>query len=471
MKEIRSLLKNIHCLAEDYIGELADMDKPMNKRRSADELKREIGFSLPEAGKGLARLKEMVQTYLGYAVRSGSPRYYNQLFSGFSLPGYVGELLTALTNTSMYTYEISSVATLIERELIKKMNQLIGFEKGEGIFVTGGSNANLISLFAAVYQSFPHVKKQGWRGDEKPVFFVSDQAHYSFSKAAALLGLGLRAMIKVASNKRHQMDPLALKEALAKARQEGKTPFYVGATAGTTVFGAFDPFEEISNICRENHLWFHIDGAWGGSVILSKTHKSLLKGTASANSFTWDAHKMMGMPLICSVILFNQEKILSSLNDIGEVEYLFHGHDDARFDLGRLSLQCGRRVDGLKLWLAWQCYGDEGWAEKIDKMFRLTQFAQKQVEKRENLVLVSPAISLNLCFQYVPAGWDDREKINAFNIALREKLNDRGKAFVNYSAQDAMTFIRLVVVNFDLEENHLSVFFDDVEETARELLV
>lgn len=134
-------------------------------------------------------------------------------------------------------------------------------------------------------------------------------------------------------------------------------------TAGSVVRGAFDPLTEVSAVCKEHNMWFHVDAAWGGGCLLSPKHKYLMEGAHLADSMCWDAHKMMGVPLICSAFITTNLPLLKQVcSHTQEAHYLLH-KDAGDIDLGHRSLQCGRRNDALKLWLAWKERGDEGWAE------------------------------------------------------------------------------------------------------------
>ena len=194
-----------------------------------------------------------------------------------------------------------------------------------------------------------------------------------------------------------------------RTKSEGKTPFFVAATAGTTVKGAFDPVKKINKICKKYNLWFHIDGSWGGSVLLSKKHRSLIEGSENSDSFSWCAHKMMGLPLICSVVLMKNKNILEKINNVPGTDYLFHGNDHDGMDLGIYSLQCGRRIDSIKLWLAWKYYGDIGYEKRINRLFSLAKNAVAIIKKSSMFKLASPAESLNICFQIQSEYIDESE--------------------------------------------------------------
>ena len=217
------------------------------------------------------------------------------------------------------------MATLIEMELVKKMTTIIGYENGFGTFVTGGSNANLVAMLAARDRIYPRSKNEGLFDNKILCAFLSRESHYSYIKAGYQLGIGIDQIIRVSCDQTGHMEPNSLSTEITNAIDGGKIPFFVGATAGTTIRGVFDPIEKINEICKSHDLWFHIDGSWGGSVLLSKQHSELLDGSEESDSFAWCAHKMMGVPLMCTVILMKDKDVLRNINNVPSTDYLFHG--------------------------------------------------------------------------------------------------------------------------------------------------
>ena len=163
---------------------------------------------------------------------------------------YLGEIISSMTNSSMYTYEMSPMATLIEMELVKKMTTIIGYENGFGTFVTGGSNANLVAMLAARDRIYPRSKNKGLFDNKILCAFVSRESHYSYIKAGYQLGIGIDQIIRVSCDQTGHMDPNALSTEITNAIDGGKTPFFVGATAGTTIRGAFDPIKKSMKYVR-----------------------------------------------------------------------------------------------------------------------------------------------------------------------------------------------------------------------------
>jgi glutamate/tyrosine decarboxylase-like PLP-dependent enzyme len=405
-----------------------------------------------------------IEHFLDFSVRTHHKFFLNQLYSTSLWPAVFGDMLASLVNTSLSTYEVSPVATLMERTLIQKMLSLVGFPQGEGLFVTGGSNANLVALLAARHHRYPQIKEKGisaLEGKARPILFVSEEAHYSYLKAANALGLGTQQVWKVRSNDVGEMLIEDLKQQIVKARKEGGDPFFIGATAGTTVTGAFDPLEDLACVASEEDLWLHVDGAYGGGLLFLKDHEEgvVLKGHQLADSFAWDAHKTMGIPLICSVILFRQSKRLqASQGGEGGRDYLFHQtSSNHEWDLGPDSLQCGKRNDVLKLWLTWSYLGDEGYQKRFRQLISLAKEMENLIKQDEDFTLLIPVHFLNVCFQYRPvhqkkmnlADW------NRLNLLLRQRLVETGLVMLNYSDWKGTVLLRPVFLNPNLSLNDL----------------
>jgi len=462
-KEQEKLLDDIHSKVIEYLHSTT-----IKANKTDSEIKSDMDISIGQSS-DFRQIKILVDKYLEHAVKTNSPRFYNQLFSGFSVTGYIGELISTITNNSMYTFEMSPVATLMEMELLKKMSGLVGYRNGGGTFVPGGSSGNFLAMLAARQHCMPETMSTGLFGFSPMTVFVSKDCHYSMVKSANQLGIGTSNIIKVDVDSLGRMDPEALDQAIQASLHKGSKPFFVGATAGTTVRGCFDPIEEISKVCKKYNIWFHIDASWGGSALLSNQHKHLLAGSKNSDSFTWCPHKAMAQPLMCTAILFKNPEILVKINDVEGTEYLFHNEDNKEPDLGKQSLQCGRRVDVLKLWLTWKYYGDSGYEKNIDHLFDMARYAEKQVNLSEILKQVSDVPYLNICFQIQPASISNSQ-VDRFTIAVRDELFKNADAMVNYAEIEGRTCIRLVTANYDLKKEHIDQLFSDIESTADTLV-
>jgi len=459
-------IERIVPLIYKYLSRGGSDNTPLVQYLDHETLENELNLSIGRDGASFEEILKEIERYLNFSVNTSHRQFFNQLFSGFNFPAFLGDLFAGLTNTTMATFEAAPVATLIEETLVRKMCGLMGFQGGEGIFVSGGSQANMIATLCARNSILPHVKQRGLTKNKKLVMFVSDQSHYSFHNAANILGIGASNVMKIASDPYGRMIPGALEKAIRKTIREGNTPFFVGATAGTTVLGAFDPLHALAPIAKKYNIWFHIDACFGGSVILSSKYRHLLAGCEHADSIAWDPHKMMCIPLICSVILVKNRGTLYRTCSACGTEYLFHLEKDSLHDLGRMSLQCARRVDALKLWISWKFHGDKGYDRIITNLFKLADYATQFVKRHSKLELLVPRNSVSVCFRYIV-----NKKINSndFNIRLREQLHKTGKSLVNYASILDRIAIRLMITNPHLTTKDIDQFFNNLLSTAEEL--
>jgi glutamate/tyrosine decarboxylase-like PLP-dependent enzyme len=472
--ELESLLGQAARLAAEYLEGHEDRETPVTRFVPPDELRRKLALELPEEGRPLGELLGQMQSVLHYSVRTGHPRFFNQLFTGYDAAAILGEWVVALINTSMYTYEAAPVATLMERVLIDRMNRLVGFPDGEGVFAPGGSTSNLMSVLAARHRAFPHVKERGLGPQDRPVMFTSAESHYSLRRAASIAGLGTDGAVEIPCDELGRMRPDALVAAMARARGEGRTPFLVAATAGTTVPGAFDPLPELAAIAEAEGLWLHVDASYGGTVLFSRRHRHLLKGIERAHSVSWNPHKMMGVPLACSATLVREKGTLLATNGMN-ADYLFHGGETACWDTGDMTLQCGRRVDALKLWFAWQVTGDEGFERRVDRYFELARWFRDEIDRRPGYRLVREPMATNVCFRYLPpalrgaSGDEALAREERATVAIREAVVRRGHSLINYAGVDGVDTFRIVIGNRRVTQEDLSATLDEIEAAAEEV--
>ncbi len=431
-----------------------------------DELEKKLDLKIPVESKDYENLFSDIEEYLKFSVKTSHKQFLNQLYSSENLPAIIGEFVTAVTNTSMYTYEVAPMATLIEKELIKKMCEIAGFNDGGGIFATGGSNANMLAMMSARNKRLPDVKKSGMMSAQTLAVFVSDQSHYSFDTAANILGIGSDNVYKIKSDINGRMLIKDLHKSIETSLRKGQSPFFIAATAGTTMLGAFDPLDEIAVIAEKYNIWMHVDGSFGGSIILSNKYKHLFKGLKQADSFTWNPHKLMNVPLIASVLLVKEKnRLLKNLTDL-DTDYIYHDNEAQEYNLGKQSIQCGRRVDALKVWLAWRFYGDEGYEKRINRMFELANYAKRKVELSDKLYLLANPQSLSICFIYKTELGKDND---ALNLTIRENLMKKGLSLVNYGYLNGKVAIRLVISNPEINEKDLDEFFENFIKAGNEL--
>ena len=428
-------------------------------------LRKITDLSLPLEGLGLENALDDIDQFLKYSVKTNQPGFMNPLWGGMNISAFAGEVIATLTNNSMYTYELSPMATLIEQSLIQRKCEMVGFPDGNGTLTTGGSNGNMIGMMCARYVIDPLGQQRGFDG-ENLVCYVSEESHYSVLMAANVLGIGFDNVIKVKCDSDGKLRPDKLQEEIERTRINGQTPFCVVATSGTTVRGAFDPLKEIAEICADQKIWLHVDAAWGGSCLFSAKHRRLMDGVELADSVCWDSHKMMGLPLVCSAFLIKKPEILRKICSHGNVaHYLFLG-DAEDVDLGRTSLQCGRRNDALKLFLAWREKGDAGWARLVENYVDLANYLQMKVESHPNLEMMSNREWSNVCIRFTAESIDHNE----VNSTLRDRLVKSGNFMISQSNIGENTILRPVIANPSVSKETIDELVNEITKIGDDIV-
>lgn len=427
-----------------------------------------------------------IEDILARAVRSGHPRFFNQNWAGADPVAVLGDWMTALLNTTAATYEVAPIFTLMENELLARLAELAGLADSEaprsprlvpgehGLFAPGGAVANLYALHLARTHATPEAVDYGQVAADRLVAFVSEQSHYSFSKASALLGLGRRRLVEIACDEAGRMRVDALEDAIRRVRAEGQRPFFVGATAGTTVTGGFDPIEAIAEVAEREALWLHVDGAYGGTALFSERHRHLLEGVHRARSLSWNPHKMMGMTQQCAVLLVRDRALLRRAFAAG-ASYIFQvDKNDADQDLGDLTFQCGRRSDGLKLWLTWKVRGERWFGERVDRAVGLAEALEARLAEDDRFCLAHPRTFANVGFWWVPRDLrplDPRSmtpgtwaRLHGLAPRIKDAMQREGVAMVGYQPLGGRpNFFRFLVMSPDVSPSDLETTLEMVD--------
>ena len=428
-----------------------EKEHPVADRIESDELYDTIDLSLNESGMVDDDFKAVLKDVIESTPKTATNLFFNQLFGGRQSKAVLGDLLAVMLNNSMYTYKVAGPQVGIEQEIIRKSCDMIGYgARSNGTFPTGGSMSNYMALIMG-----RDAKDVNFRiaGMSKPMtVYTSKESHYSNAKNASFAGIGRNNIRYIKADSYGRMLPGLLEDQIKKDIEEGYVPTYVNATAGTTVLGAFDPIDEIADITEKYGLWLHVDGAYCGSVIFSEKYKHLVKGVERSDSFSYNAHKMLGTPLTCSIILVKDKRHLheSFSND---ADYLYQTDGDD-FNLGKTSFQCGRRNDALKFWTLWKSIGTSGLEQIVDQQFELANVALAYIRSNPDYTLYSFDDSISICFNYK----------NIDPTTLCTALYEHQVTVVGFGAFEEDTFVRLVTINANNEQVDILNFFKVMEE-------
>ncbi|ARV05840.1 cysteine synthase [Polaribacter sp. SA4-10] len=447
-----STIKNDLALFNELVEVLIKEEKinPVAERIDSSELYETIDLSLNDGAMIDDDFKTLLSDVLIATPKTATNLFFNQLFGGRQSKAILGDLLAVMLNNSMYTYKVAGPQVGIEQEIIRQSCDLIGYGKNSnGTFPTGGSMSNYMGLIMGRDAKDPSCRLNGMT---KPlIIYTSKECHYSNSKNASFAGIGRNNIRYIKADSKGRMIPELLEAQILEDIENGGVPTYVNATAGTTVLGAFDPIDKIADITEKYKIWLHVDGAYCGSVIFSEKYKHLVKGVERSNSFSYNAHKMLGTPLTCSIILVNDKKHLHA-SFSNDASYLYQTDGDD-FNLGKTSFQCGRRNDALKFWTLWKSIGTNGLKQIVEQQFKLADVALAYIRKNPDYTLYSFDDSISICFNYK----------NIDPMALCTALYEHQETVVGFGSFEEDTFVRLVTINANNGKEDILNFFKVLE--------
>ncbi|WP_239456350.1 pyridoxal phosphate-dependent decarboxylase family protein [Nocardioides solisilvae] len=420
-------------------------------------------------GDAASAVEELSRLWLQDTVWFHEPAYAAHLNCPVAVPALLAEVLISSVNASLDTFDQSVGATFIERHLVDwTAGRIHGPDHvgGDGIFTSGGTQSNLQGLLLAR----DHALAAGAPADRLRIL-ASTQAHFSVQKAARLLGLGDAAVLGVPIDAGRRMDPAALARALDGVAAAGDVPMAVVATAGTTDFGAIDPLPELAALARRHGAWLHVDAAYGGGLLASRTRRHLLAGIEHADSVTVDFHKTWFQPVSASALVVRDGATLRHVT--WHADYL-NPKDAAHPNQVDKSLQTTRRFDALKLWMTLRTMGADTVGDWFDAAIDLAAAVAERVAAAPDLELAAPPSLSTVVFRYAPAGVDGAH-LDALNTRLRAALYDSGRAMVAATKVDGRTFLKLTLLNPRADVEQLAGLLDLLRETgaglAAELVV
>jgi glutamate/tyrosine decarboxylase-like PLP-dependent enzyme len=323
-------------------------------------------------------IADVEQMLRKWQVQVTHPRYFGLFNPSVTLASVVAETLVAMYNPQLANWRTSPAGNEIERHTLGWLAARFGLPADtSATFTSGGSEANLSAVVVALTRAFSEYGENGLRHlIAVPTIYVTDETHHSFNKIAHLTGLGRRALRKVATTSDLKLDIEDLRRCVAEDRKNGFAPFMVVGVAGTTAAGVIDPLSEIGNFCREENLWFHVDAAWGGAAVISKSLRHYLAGIETADSITCDAHKWFSVPMGAGMFFCRHPDTVAEAFR-ADVSYMPKKTDGSAQDPYTTSVQWSRRFIGLKLFLTLAQNGESGHVQMIEHQTRMGQLLRE----------------------------------------------------------------------------------------------
>lgn len=455
-------------------------------------------------------LDELTTHVIAHSIHTASPHYIGHMTS--ALPYFVRPLakLMAAMNQNVVKVETAKTFTAYERQALAMLHRLIyngsdefyhqhiqANESTLGILTTGGTLANITALWCARNAAlkpeadFAGVEQDGlpaalhFYGYKGAVIIGSSLMHYSFEKAAGLLGIGDRNLIHIPVDRHHRMDLQILQQTVDECRARKQLILAIVGIAGSTDSGSIDPLVEIAEIAQQANAHFHVDAAWGGPALFSEQHRHKLAGIERADSMTIDGHKQLYLPMGIGMVLFRNPH----LAELIEKNASYTVRKDS-IDLGKRSLEGSRSGMVLFLQAALKLIGQQGYAALIDAGIQKTQYLVQQIQQHPEFeLLLEPELNL-LLYRYIPEPFRrkvatgklttaDRQAINDFNELLQNAQRQTGNTFISrtilsnsvYGQGQAIVALRAVIANPLTTEADIDAVLADQRQLAAQLPV
>lgn len=457
-------------LVTDYLAELPARPvwQPMDEAARTALL----DGPLPAEGRPLDDLLAAIgRDVLPYPMGNGHPRFFGWVNSAPAPAGVLATLVASAMNPSSAGGDHADVH--LERAVVRWIAELVGFPHpaGGGLLTSGTSMATIVCLAAArdraARRAGVDVRADGLAALPPLVGYVTGETHSCVRKAAELLGLGSRHLRTVATGPDGRLDPAELRAAIERDRAAGLLPFLAVASAGTVGTGAVDPFEPIADLCAEQGLWLHVDGAYGAFGRLDPAIAHRYAGLERADSLALDPHKWLGVPVDCGCAL---------VRDAGELRATFslvpsYLRDETAGSLGWFSeygTEQTRPFRALKVWATIAHRGRDGLRQDIARCTALARKLGELVAADEELELLAEVQTSIVAFRHRAPGLDG-PALDALNRELPAAVQRRGRVFVTGARLGEREMLRACLLNAATTEDDLRLLLAEVKAAAREL--
>jgi aromatic-L-amino-acid decarboxylase len=443
-------------------------DDPVLPGIAYHELARLLDEPLPIEGQGCEKaLSAVKQLVIPGCTKVGHPRFLAWMNNSSCDAGILGEMINAGLAQVPFTFKGGKSATAIEHLTGRWFCQIFGLpEAATASFTGGGSLANLTALAVAREFQFPGAMQGGLPdGARTPRLYMSEQGHVSIERAAGLLGLGIRNIVRIATDASHRIDLQALEAAIRRDQAGGPGPFCVVAQAGSASVGAVDDIEALADLCADHQLWLHVDAAYGGAAILTERGKRLLAGIERADSITTDPHKWFSMPVEAGLVLFrNSNQLVETFLQSSCASY--RGPMD-EINLMNRGLQIAQAPKAFKVWFALKVHGLKKIRDCVEKDLGLAQHFAAEMAKRDGWELLNDVQLSTVCARFVPGRRDDGET-DALQHRILERLEASGAALLSPVVVDGKVGIRVCFANHRTGQGDVEILVDALTRIAME---
>ncbi|PTU55962.1 pyridoxal-dependent decarboxylase [Sphaerisporangium cinnabarinum] len=460
----------LHAVVDDVAARVAAVDQPWSGASRAHLAALVDATDLDGPGVGTdAALREAADLYATHAVWFHHPAYAAHLNCPVALPAVGAEALLAAINTSVDTYDQSTVATLMERRVVGWTAGRVGYVAGDGVLTSGGTQSNLHALFLARERAVERATRDGLgRSAVLPRLRVlaAGSSHFSVARSALLLGLADDAVVRVEADADGRVVPAALAAAVDAVHGAGEVVMAVVATAGTTDRGCVDPLAAVADVCDAADVWLHVDAAYGCGLLVSATRRHLIDGIERSRSVTVDYHKAFFQPVSASALLVRERADLERVAH--HADYL-NPRENAEPNQVDVSLQTTRRFDALKLWTTLRALGPGGVGAMVDAVCDLAAQVHADLADDPDLRVLGRTDLSTVLFRYEPPGLSAAHADRLVPL-VRRVLFESGRAVVAKTVLDGVPCLKLTLLNPTVTLADVRHVLDLVRTTAQALV-
>jgi aromatic-L-amino-acid decarboxylase len=462
--EIREWKDSVTQFMIDYLGGLRD--RPAYRHTSSREIRSGLDSKLPSKGTDFdSLLRVFRETIVPFSRQNAHPRMFGYVQSPGTPLGAFADLLASTLNANLTIWRSAPAPVELERLTIDWIRQILGFDPGAGgLFVSGGSMANLSALAAA------RQTKEHSLGRLR--MYASSATHFSVTKAAALLRIGRENVQQVEVDERFRMRVDDLVAKITADLESGYAPFCVVANAGTVDTGAVDPLGEIREIANRFQLWMHVDGSYGAFATLAQSARKLFAGMEQADSIALDPHKWLYLPVDVGCVIYRDpEAARTAFAHEAEYTRMFGEEADEAFVCWDYGPELSRRFRALKVWMLLKGVGLDRLSEAIESNLACARHLESMVRTSDDFEMVAPVELSIFCFRHVPAQLrnESPKAIDAFNERLLVALQRDGSSYLSNATLNGRFALRGCVLNYRTTSHDMEILLDDLRRVARSL--
>ena len=463
--EIRDWGDSVIQFMADYFGDLRA--RPVFREMSSADIRAQFDSALPLTGVGFDRLlKVFSETVIPFSRQNAHPRMFGYVQSPGTPLAALADLLASTLNANLTAWRSAPAPVEIERLTIGWIREILGFNPAAGgLFVSGGSMANLAAL-ATAREAKANSSGRALR------IYASCETHHSVANAAALLGLGRGKVRSIAVDEHFKLRPNDLVAAITADLEAGDEPFCVVANAGTVNTGAVDPFPEIRVIANRFHLWMHVDGSYGAFARLAPSARALFAGIEQADSVALDPHKWLYLPVDVGCVIYREpEKARATFaHDAAYTRIIGAGADEA-FAFWDYGPELSRRFRALKVWMLFKGVGIEALGAAIANDLACARHLESLVRASDDFEMLAPVELSIFCFRHLPAQLQGAAPaaLDAFNERLLLALQHDGSSYLSNTMIGGRFALRGCVLNYRTTRHDMEILLDDLRRVARAL--